>query len=513
MSPILGGRGAGVRAYGFGGAGAPNQVTGLSTTDVGSGRAYNNGRIDLSWTAPANNGAPITGYKIERSTDNSTFTTLVADTGSTSTSYSNTSLTSSQIYYYKVSAINTVGVGLASSVSSATATTVPQAPTIGTATSGAAGSGQMSVAFSAGATGGSSITSYTVTSSPGSVTGTGSSSAITVSGLTPGTNYTFIVIATNANGTSTASGSSNSVTAAEIPKAAYAVAGYNSSGPTQNYDGMKLLQSNETISIFGYFDNNQQSKGQANSGVAGYAAGGIGFSSDQKKTIIVRTNFSDDGTYVASNFPTGRHSVSGIPNTGSFGYWFGGETTSSTFHRDYYKLTYSNDSLATLSNVSVDVQNHAAGLENKGVAGYSAGGRENTGKFGAASARILKVNYSTDVMTQLSITLSSALDRAYDLNNSGTAGYIVGANYNADKITYSTETRTLISSVWNPGSTITFQEGVATGIRGIAGYLWRGSGANTTHKFTYSTETGNTLAATYASTKTSMGGFANGGSY
>jgi trimeric autotransporter adhesin len=56
------------------------------------------------------------------------------------------------------------------------------------------------------------ITSYTVTSSPGGLTGTGASSPITVSGLTAGTAYTFTVTATNANGTSTASSASNSAT-------------------------------------------------------------------------------------------------------------------------------------------------------------------------------------------------------------------------------------------------------------------------------------------------------------
>jgi len=59
--------------------------------------------------------------------------------------------------------------------------------------------------------GGSVITGYTVTSSPGSFTGTGASSPITVTGLTNGTAYTFTVIATNANGNSVASSASNSV--------------------------------------------------------------------------------------------------------------------------------------------------------------------------------------------------------------------------------------------------------------------------------------------------------------
>jgi hypothetical protein len=87
---------------------------------------------------------------------------------------------------------------------------VPNAPTIGTATAGA---GSASVTFTAPSNvGGSAITSYTVISSPGSITGTGASSPITVSGLTNGTAYTFTVVATNAYGSGPASAASNSVT-------------------------------------------------------------------------------------------------------------------------------------------------------------------------------------------------------------------------------------------------------------------------------------------------------------
>lgn len=84
---------------------------------------------------------------------------------------------------------------------------VPDAPTIGTATAGVLSA---SVAFTAAATGGAP-TSYTATSSPGSITGTGASSPITVSGLSDGTSYTFTVTATNSTGTSAASSASNSV--------------------------------------------------------------------------------------------------------------------------------------------------------------------------------------------------------------------------------------------------------------------------------------------------------------
>jgi hypothetical protein len=89
---------------------------------------------------------------------------------------------------------------------------VPGAPTIGTATGGNASA---SVTFTAPSnTNNSPITSYTVTSSPGSVTASGASSPITVTGLTNGTAYTFTVTATNAQGTGPASAASNSVTPA-----------------------------------------------------------------------------------------------------------------------------------------------------------------------------------------------------------------------------------------------------------------------------------------------------------
>ena len=63
--------------------------------------------------------------------------------------------------------------------------------------------------------GSSAITGYTVTSSPGNVTGTLSGAAggtVRVTGLAPGTRYTFTVTATNATGTSAPSAPSRRVT-------------------------------------------------------------------------------------------------------------------------------------------------------------------------------------------------------------------------------------------------------------------------------------------------------------
>lgn len=90
------------------------------------------------------------------------------------------------------------------------APTVPGAPTIGTATvSGTTGE----VAFTAPASnGGSPITHYVATSSPGGISNSGSASPIAVPGLTDGTAYDFQVTAVNAVGSSAPSAASNSVT-------------------------------------------------------------------------------------------------------------------------------------------------------------------------------------------------------------------------------------------------------------------------------------------------------------
>jgi hypothetical protein len=97
----------------------------------------------------------------------------------------------------------------------------PYAPTIGTATnvgtSRPYNNGAATVTFTADAR--NAADSFTVISSPGGYTGTGSSSPITVTGLQSDTAYTFTVTATNTYGTSEASSASNSITATTVPAA------------------------------------------------------------------------------------------------------------------------------------------------------------------------------------------------------------------------------------------------------------------------------------------------------
>ena len=124
--------------------------------------------INLYWTTPVSNGgSPITGYRIEIS-PNGVFnwTTLVADTTSTSTTYSHTGLAPGTTRYYRVSAINANGTGEPSNTAKVTTgAPVPGAPTDLSAT--ASGTTQIDLSWTADADdGGSPITTYGIHVSP-----------------------------------------------------------------------------------------------------------------------------------------------------------------------------------------------------------------------------------------------------------------------------------------------------------------------------------------------------------
>jgi PKD repeat protein len=94
----------------------PDAPTGLTA-------APGNGQVSLSWTAPANNGGvAITSYKVYRSTTPGTETLLTAGgcggLGVT-VNCTDSGLTNGQTYYYKVSAVNSIGEGAQSTEANA----------------------------------------------------------------------------------------------------------------------------------------------------------------------------------------------------------------------------------------------------------------------------------------------------------------------------------------------------------------------------------------------------------
>jgi len=412
-----------------------------TATDSGSGRAYNNGAASVAFTAPATGGSAITGYTVISSPGGFT------GTGSSSP-ITVTGQQSATAYTYTITATNANGTSTASSASaSATATTVPQAPTIGTATDGGTGS-TATVTYTAGATGGAAVSTFTATSSPGGVTGTGAS-PITVSGLTAGTAYTFTVTATNANGTSTASSASNSVTPA-IPKA-----GFISDGAFAGGSGIdKLSFTSETISRLSAVTatNAQSGSGFSNNGVAGY---------------IYHVNVSP---------------------------------------RAYYKLAYATDSTSSIGNLSLGNGNgtNAVGIANSGTAGYNMGG-------GNQNSGITKLIFSNDTASIIATTLaSSSYELAQGGRNGSTAAYYAGGSvggYNTtiSKIAFSNDARTTVATGLTVGN---FDTTGYTSNSGTASYWGRGMNATTTFtsaidKFVFSGETNSAIAATLSQARVS----------
>ena len=112
------------------GDGTTNDLTPDPATDVPSTptglRAITSGQtqIDLSWDTPASDGGtPITGYRIEVSSDGgSNWSDLVANTGNANRTYPHTGLTAGDTRHYRVSAVNAKGTGPASSVATAQTT-------------------------------------------------------------------------------------------------------------------------------------------------------------------------------------------------------------------------------------------------------------------------------------------------------------------------------------------------------------------------------------------------------
>jgi hypothetical protein len=166
-----------------------------------------NAQATVTFTAGANNGSAILGYTATSSPDGITASSVGALPPPAGIVVPG--LVNGTTYTFTVTANNAVGISPSSAASNgATPAGVPGQPS---AVNAVAGNAQATISFTAPANNGSPITSFTVTSSPDNLTGTGATSPIVVAGLTNGTPYTFTVRATNAVGTGTPSAASNSV--------------------------------------------------------------------------------------------------------------------------------------------------------------------------------------------------------------------------------------------------------------------------------------------------------------
>ena len=206
---------------------APGAPSGVTAT-AGDGQAT------VRWSAPANGGSPITAYTVTPYVGGVAQPGLARTvTGSPpATTAPVPGLTNGTTYTFTVKATNAIGVGAESAQSNPVVPSAPTAPGIPANVTATAGNQQVVVGWTAPATGGSPLTSYTVTPYVNgtaqiflvqTVTGSPPATTATVTGLTNGTTYTFTVTATNAIGTGPESNQSNAATPATVPTAPTAV--------------------------------------------------------------------------------------------------------------------------------------------------------------------------------------------------------------------------------------------------------------------------------------------------
>ena len=151
----------------------------------------------VSWTAGANNGAPITNFKVSW-TSSDGGASGSKDCGAVTTCLI-TTLSNNHSYSFTVTAVNEVGESAASAGSAAVRPDVkPNPPGVPSAQYG---DKQITLSWAAAQVpdGGSPVKSYTVQMSPGGATKEVTGTEMTWSGLTNGTAYTFRVQAHNSD--------------------------------------------------------------------------------------------------------------------------------------------------------------------------------------------------------------------------------------------------------------------------------------------------------------------------
>nr|NLI48894.1 hypothetical protein [Propionibacterium sp.] len=172
------------------------QLTVLDKPDAPTGvgaETHLSRTVTVSWTAGANNGAPITNFTVKWT--GSTGGSGAKQCGAVTTCLID-SLTNDVSYTFKVSATNAVGEGPDSTPSAPARPDVKPDPP-GTPV-GTFGDKQIDVTWAAAASDGSPVTRYTVQVTPGGTTKEATGTSLTWPGLTNGTAYTFKVRAHSA---------------------------------------------------------------------------------------------------------------------------------------------------------------------------------------------------------------------------------------------------------------------------------------------------------------------------
>ncbi|MBI2006023.1 MAG: fibronectin type III domain-containing protein [Nitrosopumilales archaeon] len=211
--------GALVTPLDFSEAQVSNQTVPAAPTNLNA-TAVSSSQINLSWTAPVNSTqSQVSGYRIEIKPLCVGSFSILANTTTTATTYADTNLISGICYEYRVSAINSIGVGNPSNTASAATWSEPSEPRSLTAST--VSSLQINLNWTVPLdSGGTPVNGYKIerrNSCAGSfltiVANTSNTNIVySDTGLTNGTCYQYRVFAHNIVGTSLSSNNATATT-------------------------------------------------------------------------------------------------------------------------------------------------------------------------------------------------------------------------------------------------------------------------------------------------------------
>ena len=213
----------------------------------------------------------------------------------------------------------------------------------------------------------------------------------------------------------------------------------------------KLSFADDTISALGtgMSSNWYNAAGFANSGTAGYVAGGIEAGAGGRTAAVTKFTFSDDSrSTLSATLSNTVDQPAGMANSGTAGYVAGGEywSSGSVFVTTVDKFAFPGDSKSTLGTGLSATRFKLAGMANSGTAGYFGGGHSGSAKV----TTVDKFAFPGDGRSTLGTGLSAATDNLAGMADSGTAGYIGGGLTSSrvttvDKFAFSDDSRSTLS--------------------------------------------------------------------
>lgn len=271
----------------------------------------------------------------------------------------------------------------------------------------------------------------------------------------------------------------------------------------------KLTFSNLTGSTLSAVLSTQNYSGAsvANNNQAGYHLGGAN-NAGTRTAAIDKLSFPYETltTLSATLATASMYRTGGASNHGTAGYIFGGNDATSDLS-SIQKLLYSTEARSTLSATLSRETRRGCSIGDSGNAGYKMGGYANA--IPGGSSRIEKLPFSTESISTLGATLSSAVFDISAVSNTGSSIYIFSWLSVIEKLSVSTDTRSTL------GTSRFFSNNNYTGAvsdGGVAGYVGKGYGviyANTVERFPFSTETIVLLNTTLSVPSSNPGAVAN----